>query len=848
MRPLAAILVAVGLTILPTISVSALPANDVALEERANKYSAIPNGQRYLDTDGNPISAYGPGFLKVDDTWYWVGQDLSSQPAGELNPGFVNLYKSKDLTNWDFVNTIVDVNTQDVYGNRPFTMSFPGRPKLLYNKPTKKYVLWIHWELQDTFSPSEVIIATADDVSGPYTVTREGHRRPGAGNNGTDAMGDRLGAPKLDYDTGAKDENDHSHPAIPAQFSYPPKISQYNPVDPKNLSLVDYLSQEDGYGLSDVDPWTFILDGFKFNTTLKARAVRMTPWDDTYYQEYKDKYDVRSESSIVRYPTEKQSPVTKVEYIINDQPEDLSKLSPPVIGPTLAESKSNETVFVNSGDAAFLIVQNRNAQIYYTTDGSAPSPGNGTSSKRYWDGTRLAINGKAGTKLTVKAISVLGSQKSSIVSQTYEIAADPLTVPVFKPIINRPSGTYQVGSGAFGWQAMRIYCPSYNTECYYTLDGADPNPPQKGDNIGLPSRDFTVWVDPKTEEAYLITTSDHIYGRVWKLTDDYTDVVPDKEFDAWVGDSLEAPALIRNGGADGEWVYMTLSQQSGWYPNQNFYTRFRDLNQGFEFPRDEYGYRDGSSILAPLQPFGDASTYKSQSSYIIDVSGRGKQLYVFVGDRYNTVSGNLGQSTYVFMPLTLDDNGKSESSNSSSGGLTATYYPDLPIDVANHRIKKTKWRLLSLGKPVKGSPSVQPTLEEAKSGTVNYNITVANDGVNFDVDAYDSVAQYYRPPATPFYWRVDLEDSYALSWIGLSFRSVSGSDAATRYLVYGSNDDTQWDLLVDNTQNGQPGFADHKLSGRYRYVKVTVTSVFDVAHGKGADWQLGVYEISVYGQ
>lgn len=67
-------------------------------------YSAVPNGKLWLDTDGNAIQAQGGGFLVVNSTYYWVGQDrtpyLSGLPASE---SLVNLYSSQDLLNWDKV-------------------------------------------------------------------------------------------------------------------------------------------------------------------------------------------------------------------------------------------------------------------------------------------------------------------------------------------------------------------------------------------------------------------------------------------------------------------------------------------------------------------------------------------------------------------------------------------------------------------------------------------------------------------------------------------------------------------------------------------------------------------------
>lgn len=807
------------------------------------QYSAIPNGQQYLDTGGNPIDAHGPGFLKVDNTWYWVGQSFYTAPAGAPpNEAMVNLYKSTDLLNWDFVGPIVTAYTPGVNGSLPFAYSFPGRPKLLYNKPTKKYVLWVHWEEIATFGASEVIVLTADNVAGPYRVTSKSHRRPGAGNNSPDAMGDRIGSLVLDYNTQSKNTSDTSHPYVPVQAAYPPQIYQFNAPNPKNLTQVSYVSQSNGYGTSEVDnAWTFQFGNIQFNFTLKALAVRMTPWNATLYNLYETQYSLGVSSYIVRYPTTNRSQVSSAVYELGNPGTARTSLVPPVIGPTLNESKSNEVVWVNSGDAAFITVGTDGASIFYTTDGSTPS----STSSQYWDGTRITIAGAPGTNLTVKAISVLNNQTSSVVSQTYEIASDSSLVPVFNPIINRPSGVYRRGSPEFGWEALRVYCPSYNTVCYYTMDGLDPNPPMEGDNNGYGSHDMTVWVDPKTDIGYFMTASDNIYGRIWQLTEDYTDVVAELEFDVWVDKSHEAPAMIRNVESTGEWVYLVNSQQSGWFANQAQYLRTNNLAGGFKLPRDNTGYRDGSSLWSPFQPLGDSSTFNSQSSYILNIGTDAKPVYIFMGDRND--ASYLYDSTYVFLPLTVNDTGASEDGSVASGEITLNFTPELEVNLAKHSIIPPTWKLLSLNQPVVASPSVALTPEQEAAGTYNYSASVANDGVDFDLNIYGPVQQYYKPQSVPFFWQVDLGKSYNLAWIGLSFLSYGGSDAANQYTILASNDAQSWVKLIDNSQNQLPGYQSHILSGAYRYVQVDDINIYDVDHGKGADWEAGVFEISVYG-
>lgn len=141
--------------------------------------TVFDNQDRLLDVDGNDLHAVGGGFLQVDDTWYWVGEDHDTYMAGiEPSSVLINMYKSKDLINWEKVGGVIDVYTKDVNGEQPLTYIQGQRSKLLYNEKTKKYVLWVHWEEWISFGPSQVFVATSDNVEGPYTITAKNHHRP----------------------------------------------------------------------------------------------------------------------------------------------------------------------------------------------------------------------------------------------------------------------------------------------------------------------------------------------------------------------------------------------------------------------------------------------------------------------------------------------------------------------------------------------------------------------------------------------------------------------------------------------------------------------------------------------
>lgn len=147
-----------------------------------NRYAAVfnhPDNTQWLDTDGAPIQAHGGGFVQVTGsdgtpTYYWVGEDKSHNHAFFNG---INLYASKDLKNWTYVNTILKPNAND-----PAMFDvIMERPKILYNQKNKQFVVWVHWERQGSYSSSQVAVATSQQADGPYKFL--GHWRPGAGSD-----------------------------------------------------------------------------------------------------------------------------------------------------------------------------------------------------------------------------------------------------------------------------------------------------------------------------------------------------------------------------------------------------------------------------------------------------------------------------------------------------------------------------------------------------------------------------------------------------------------------------------------------------------------------------------------
>jgi hypothetical protein len=120
----------------------------------------IKPGEIWLDNRGQHIQAHGGGIIKIGDTYYWFGEDRTQG----LDPGkkFVSCYSSKDLANWTFRNQVLKLSDPENLGRR-FVVE---RPKVFYNVKTKKYVMYVHFDVN--YGLARVGVATSDTVDGDY--------------------------------------------------------------------------------------------------------------------------------------------------------------------------------------------------------------------------------------------------------------------------------------------------------------------------------------------------------------------------------------------------------------------------------------------------------------------------------------------------------------------------------------------------------------------------------------------------------------------------------------------------------------------------------------------------------
>ena len=127
------------------------------------KLTAFEPGALWYDTDGKLINAHGGGLLYNNKTYYWYGEI-----RGRSESGGVSVYSSKDMYNWKNEGVALkpsEDSTSDI--TRGCVME---RPKVIYNKKTKKYVMWVHLELKGKgYAAARAMVAVSDKATGPFT-------------------------------------------------------------------------------------------------------------------------------------------------------------------------------------------------------------------------------------------------------------------------------------------------------------------------------------------------------------------------------------------------------------------------------------------------------------------------------------------------------------------------------------------------------------------------------------------------------------------------------------------------------------------------------------------------------
>lgn len=140
------------------------------------QYKSFEPGQVWKDTDGVHINAHGGGIIFHEGTYYWFGE----HKAADSNSALVGVtcYSSDDLYNWKNEGVVLPVSKDP---DSPITKgSIIERPKVIYNKNTRQFVMYFHLELKDMgYEAAYAGMAVSDNATGPYRFIKASRVNPG---------------------------------------------------------------------------------------------------------------------------------------------------------------------------------------------------------------------------------------------------------------------------------------------------------------------------------------------------------------------------------------------------------------------------------------------------------------------------------------------------------------------------------------------------------------------------------------------------------------------------------------------------------------------------------------------
>ncbi len=137
----------------------------ITATSHAQSKTAILPGEVWPDNQGKHVQAHGGGIIKIGKLYYWYGEERSQGLDTSLR--YVSCYASKDLVNWTFKGDVVQMADPDNLGYRWVL----ERPKVYYNKASKKYVMYFHLDNR-SYKAAKVGIAVSDQPDGNFTYVK----------------------------------------------------------------------------------------------------------------------------------------------------------------------------------------------------------------------------------------------------------------------------------------------------------------------------------------------------------------------------------------------------------------------------------------------------------------------------------------------------------------------------------------------------------------------------------------------------------------------------------------------------------------------------------------------------
>jgi hypothetical protein len=149
--------------------------------------SGFASGEVWLDTDRKPINAHGGGMLFHGGIYYWYGEFKSGKTyLPDCNKSWggtrvdvvgVSCYSSTNLYDWKNEGIVLPAVsghlTNDLHPSQALE-----RPKVVYNRTTKQFVMWMHID-SPSYAAARSGVAVSEKPTGPFKYLES--FRPNAG-------------------------------------------------------------------------------------------------------------------------------------------------------------------------------------------------------------------------------------------------------------------------------------------------------------------------------------------------------------------------------------------------------------------------------------------------------------------------------------------------------------------------------------------------------------------------------------------------------------------------------------------------------------------------------------------
>lgn len=321
-----------------------------------------------------------------------------------------------------------------------------------------------------------------------------------------------------------------------------------------------------------------------------------------------------------------------------------------------------------------------------------------------------------------------------------------------------------------------------------------------GRPFGYDSRDMVRFSEGENFYTFSATNMNQDM-LILKLDENWTK--PEKVMNVILkGQHQESPSVFHDGNA----YYIYTSTTNGWFASQARYASGTSLEEPW----------------SPLRMVGNAGTFASQAN---GVWGYGSESgrWVQRGHGYNWGhSGGWRKSNYqIFFHLAINE-----------GVATGNWCYKMEYHPYWGAIAVQSGETVSLGK--------KATVEGKEAPGLTDNVQLMRTGVT-DVQK------------VPYDIIVDLEVPTVVSEVNLTNDIYNGSNCGSYFKVYGSNDMTKWDFLVDATSkdDDDPSFRSTWIdtTAAYRYIKVEVLEVNNLQGGnQSALWGGKPLEVAIYGK